>query len=333
MADNTFSENLTDTQTFQAQYTLNAEAYAALLASAISESFYDSITAGLNWDIDADTIQRPTEFGVPAIDDMVIPTFDDSALRDWDPIDYLLRTSYDSEFLEDLEQNCRSIFAGTIPGFTDVSAAALYNYREERDVRDLALGLEQATVQFAAKRGFPIPPDALGYKQNEILRRFADARADATRDKTATLADKLMDAFKHAMSVGVQVESLRADVMTKMSNMYLDKIKAQVAVYDTNMRAIIAAFEGKISEARLRVQNNQANVGNFQAWQALVEASWSRQKDLQLRATQLRMEQATNEITSRVQAMEKVMHYYTTAITSIATAAQALDIRNTSVEG
>lgn len=327
------SANLEAAKAYATQAQNLANGYAQQLSAAVSSDYYQGIVDDLEWKSeDNDDLQRPAEYGVGVIDDLVIPGFDASFLNDWDPVNNVLMVRYDSDFLETLEQGCRGILAGNIPGFTESAAVALYGYREERDRQDLSLALEEADVTFGARRGFPIPPDAVAFHKQPILRRFADAKTDAAREKTATLAERLTDMVKAAMANGVQIENLRSDVITKMSNLYLEKIRAQVLVYETNTRALVAAFEGKIAEARIKIENNQANVANYGQWQSLIERNWEFQKEVNLKTTELRMNQAKDEITARVQAMERVMNFYATTVTAALNTAQAFDMRSTSVE-
>jgi hypothetical protein len=195
---------------------------------------------------DFDIGNAPSHATAGTVDPLDIPAFDESTLNDFDPYTLFQSDLYDSEFLEDLEQNCRSIFAGVIPGFTYGAVEALFSWRNERDQRDLQIELDEAQVQFGAKRGFPIPADAQAHKQNEIFRRFADVQTDRTREATTLQADKLIDAFKHAMSTGVQIEEIRSRMYTAIADALLGKIRAQVDVYQANLAALVAEFEGEI---------------------------------------------------------------------------------------
>jgi hypothetical protein len=180
------------------------------------------------------------------VPELIIPPFDESILNDFDPYTIFQTNLYDSEFLEDLEQQCRSIFAGSVPGFTYANVESLFSWRNERDQRDLQIALDEAAVQFGAKRGFPIPADAQVHKQNEILRRFADVQTDRTREGVTLQADKLIDAYKHALSIGVNIEEIRSKMNMAIMDGLLGKINAQVEVYKASLAGLVANFEGQI---------------------------------------------------------------------------------------
>lgn len=178
--------------------------------------------------------------------ELVIPEFDDSWLNEFDPYEVLETARYDSEFLEDLEQNCRSVFAGTIPGFTYGSVVSLFQWREEQDQRDMQLEMDQASVEFGARRGFPIPADAETYKKNEIMRRYSHTQFDRTRENTTLLANTLIDAYKNAMDSGIRIEDIRSRMVTAVMDALVARIRAEVDVYQATIAGLVADFEGEI---------------------------------------------------------------------------------------
>jgi hypothetical protein len=140
----------------------------------------------------------------------------------------------------------------------------LFAWRTERDQEDLSLDLAEATIQFGTRRGFPIPPDAVAHKQNSIFRRHSDTQTDRTRETTALLAERLTDAVKHAMNVGVNVEDVRARMTAVVSEMLVAKIRAQVDVYQATITGLVAEFEGDIklilAEADVAKANGLTNI-------------------------------------------------------------------------
>jgi len=202
----------------------------------------------------------PIETQMPTPEpELVIPPFDQSWLNDFDPYEIIQTGRYDSEFLEDLEQNCRSVFAGTIPGFTYGSVVALFQWREEQDQRDMQLEMDQASIEFGARRGFPIPADAETYKKNEILRRYSNQQNDRTRESTTLLANALIDAYKDAMDSGIKIEDIRSRQFTAILNALIERIRAQVDVYQATIQGLVAEFQGEIDLIKIEAEVARSN--------------------------------------------------------------------------
>jgi len=204
--------------------------------------------------------------------ELVIPNFDSSYLDDFDPYTIFQTAAYDSEFLEDMEQNCRQIFAGNIPGFTQASVEALFQWRQEQDQRDLQVELDEAVVQFNTRRGFPIPVDHTAHKQNEILRRYSYQQNDRTRETTTVQAEALIKAFEVAMASGINIEEIRAKMYTAIMDGVVAKLRAQVEVYQATVAGLVAEFEGQIRLIAMDVDVAKTNGElNIAYWRSIIQ--------------------------------------------------------------
>lgn len=256
--------------------------------------------------------------------ELVIPNFDDSYLKDFDPYTIFETNLYDSEFLEDLEQNCRAIFAGSIPGFTRASVEALFMWRQEQDQRDLQVELDESVVQFGTRRGFPIPPDHVAHKQNEIFRRYSYQQNDRTRETTTVQAQALVEAFKTAMASGIDIEEIRSKMNTAILDGVLGKLNAQVAAFQATVAGLVATFEGEIkliiTEAEIAKTNGLLDEGYRRS---LIEKSLGLRK-LRMDIVNREYDEVRDQSKIRADAAEQIAASWSRIYGAAATGVQAM---------
>jgi hypothetical protein len=281
---------------------------------------------------DASTIEPPSTVQIGPKPDITIPEFDDSGLVDIDPIDLIMSTRYDSEFLEYLEQDCRSILEGNIPGFTQETAQSLFQWREEQDQRDLQIALHEADTAFGVRRGFPIPPDSVSYKKNEIFRTYNITQLDRTRETVVLLAERLTDMTKTALATGVNIEDIRGRLTTVVLDSYWRKYQAMADVYRAQIAGIVAEFEGEIKYLAIELEEGKLKTGNELEFQKQI---WTKANDFKrIKATMVSeaYRQAVANNATLTQNFKQYGDFWSSLYSSVSQSAAGLFVKTEATE-
>lgn len=196
--------------------------------------------------------------------------------------------AYTPAVLNDMLPVIRSGLAGNNVLSASIEQALFQRARER--INRVALQAMQAIDEDFTSRGFKLPPGARRAANKEALRTMLDTSADTNRDLTTQQHKEALESVKFAVTQGIALEqvliaqhgqimdrslqSARLLLDTHVAlfnadvagyNAKVERYKAEAAVFESRITAIIEGFKAKIAGAQAQADISKAEIDAFVA--------------------------------------------------------------------
>jgi hypothetical protein len=254
-----------------------------------------------------------------------IPTPDDIPDLEkvpWNPqngafnADEYKRSTYVSPFFQYLEPKLIEIIDGNYVEALTQNFDMLYDHQKERDLQTLNEALDVSASRYG-KRGFPLPPDMLNAQQTELIEKYRFDKTNRGREIATQLVERMHDAIKNAMAVGVKMEDIQSQFSLNFAVMLNNFINSEVAQFRAAQEARIAEFEGQLKKIMAEVEVGRINEQLDRNYQEQLLKKWQIEANIEFKKVDTEIEQGKWSTEQRIAATEQLMNFYKGYLDSI----------------